>query len=198
MKYLQILEKLDSPVFSLYDLKLRGIKVYPYQLSEWSSKGYISKLKNGIYIVNKERKNIPPPHIAFRLYQPSYLSLEWVLFNTGLIPEVVNNYTSVTNRTGGRYNNKMGNFIYRHVKKDLFFGYYKEFKDGFPYLVAYPEKALVDFLYLNSRNLDSQEDVEELRFHEWQLEELDQEKIYRFAQATSLKKMDHILKLIFE
>ncbi|SRR6056297_795557 len=197
MKYLEVLEKLNSPVFSLQDLELKGIQVYPYQLSEWSSKGYISKLKNGIYIVNKEKNNTSPAHIAFRLYQPSYLSLERVLFDIGLIPEVVNNYTSITTRAGRRYSNDMGNFVYRHVKKDLFFGYYKAFEGGLPYLVAYPEKALVDFLYLNSHNLDSRDDIEELRFNEEELKELDQERVYEFARATGLKKMDHILKLIF-
>ncbi|SRR6056297_3055392 len=198
MKYIELIEKLQSPVFTLQDLKLAGIKVYPYQLSNWSSKGYISKLKNGIYILNKEKNKVPGQHIAFSLNPKSYLSMEWALFKYGLIPEIVNAYTSVTAKSGRTYHNKMGTFIYRSVKKELFFGYYKEKENGFPYLIAYPEKALVDFLYLNSGTLDTKEDVEELRLNQFELENLDKKKIDEYARATNLKKMSKILKLIFE
>ncbi len=198
MKYIELIEKLPSPVFTLQDLKLAGIKIYPYQLSNWSSKGYILKLKNGVYILNREMDKVPGRHIAFSLNPKSYLSMEWALFKYGLIPEIVNAYTSITTKPGRTYNNKMGTFIYRSVKKDLFFGYYKEKENGFPYLIAYPEKALVDFLYLNSGILDTKEDVEELRLNQVELKNLNKNKINEYAKATNLKKMSKILKLIFE
>ena len=164
MKYTD-LNKLPCPVFSRQDLKLLGVKVFDYQLSLWRKRGYIIKLKNGLYILASAAKKISPEEISSQLYAPSYVSLEKALCAYGIIPEMVYAVTCVTPKTTRRFRNKAGNFIYRHIKPSLFFGY-RQIKTGeMPYLLAEPEKAFLDFLYLNLRKLKTTADSQEMRFN---------------------------------
>lgn len=196
MKYIQLLNNLSSPIFTLQDLRVQGIKVYPYQLSQWREQGYLRKLKNGIYLIDSRKKEVTKEHIAFRLYQPSYLSLEWALSVHGLIPEVVYQCVSVTARSTREFSNDMGLFVYRHVKKELFFGYRKEERNGSVYLIAEPEKALLDYIYLNSVKIKDEKDVEELRLNPEVLEELDRKKLEKYAGIAGRRTGD-ILNIIF-
>ena len=75
MKYNELSAAIKSPVFSRHDLALSGHKVFDYQLSLWVKKGYLVRLKNGIYAFSREKEKLRGEGIAFLLYQPSYLSL---------------------------------------------------------------------------------------------------------------------------
>lgn len=197
MKYNEFIEKLDEPIFSLQSLRLTGIKLYPYQLTMWSNKGYIIKLKNGVYAVADRKNKIKKEHVAYRLYEPSYISLEWALSYYGLIPEMVFNVTSVTTKTTRNYDNKIGLFIYRHIKPAMFVGYKKMDVENQPYLMALPEKALVDYLYLNSSKINNQDEFDELRLNEVEIKRLDSKKIEEFGELTGSKKVKKIIKMLY-
>lgn len=196
MKYIDLISKITDPIFSIQDLVLMGIKIYPYQLSAWSRKKYIQKLKNGLYVISERAKNLKTETIAFNLYQPSYVSLEWALFKYGLIPEVVFNPTSVTVKTTRTFKNNFGLFSYRHLKKELFFGYRKISENGQIYLIAEPEKALFDYLYLNSPKIKTPEDIEELRFNEVEIEKLDKTKLQKYAEIANNKNLQKLISKI--
>ncbi|MFP4000150.1 MAG: hypothetical protein ACLFUN_09930 [Desulfobacterales bacterium] len=49
------------------------------QFSQWVKKGYIVRLKNGLYTFARALDKIRPGEVARLLYQPSYLSLESAL-----------------------------------------------------------------------------------------------------------------------
>jgi len=122
------------------------------QLNRWLDKGLIIKLKKGIYILNKNDRKIQPGEafIANELYAPSYVSLEYALNLYGLIPEKVTWVTSVTTKKTARFSNELGEYVYQHVKPGAFRGFQSiKDKDGFSAFIAEPEKAVVDFLYLN-------------------------------------------------
>ena len=193
MKYIDLINKITDPIFSIQDLALTGIKIYPYQLSAWSQKKYIQKLKNGLYVISERAKNLKMETIAFNLYQPSYISLEWALFKYGLIPEIVFNPTSVTAKTTRTFKNNFGLFSYRHLKKELFFGYRKISENGQIYLIAEPEKALLDYLYLNSPKIKTPEDIEELRFNEIEIEKLDKTKLRKYAKMANNKNLEKLI-----
>ena len=193
MKYIDLINKITDPIFSIQDLALTGIKIYPYQLSAWSQKKYIQKLKNGLYVISERAKNLKMETIAFNLYQPSYISLEWALFKYGLIPEIVFNPTSVTAKTTRTFKNNFGLFSYRHLKKELFFGYRKISENGRIYLIAEPEKALLDYLYLNSPKIKTPEDIEELRFNEIEIEKLDKTKLLKYAKIANSKNLEKLI-----
>lgn len=145
MKYQELRKRIKRAVFTRQDLRLRGLKVFDYQFSLWQKQGYITRLKNGVYLFSEQAEGLKPEELAQLLYSPSYISLEKALSIYGLIPEMVYGITSITPKTTRRFKNKFGNFIYRHIKPSLFFGY-REMKG---YLMADPEKALLDYLYLN-------------------------------------------------
>ncbi len=122
------------------------------QLNRWHKKGLIIKLKRGTYLFNKTDRKTNPSliFVANQLYAPSYVSLEFALNHYDLIPEKVVDVTSVSTRKTMRIKNELGVFIYQHIKPDAFRGF-RLVRDerGMPLLLAEPEKAVVDFLYLN-------------------------------------------------
>ena len=126
------------------------------QLTRWQKKGLLVKLKRSYYLLNENDRKISPTKcfIANLLYQPSYVSLEYALSRYGLIPERVTDITSITTKKTTRFNNKLGSFIYQHIKRQAFRGFesLKE-TNSFSCLIAGPEKAVVDFLYLNLSKL---------------------------------------------
>ncbi|MEA1962775.1 MAG: hypothetical protein U9M94_00885 [Patescibacteria group bacterium] len=193
MKYIDLINKMPDQIFSIHDLALIGIKIYPYQLSLWSQKKYIQKLKNGLYIISERAKDLKIETIAFNLYQPSYISLEWALFKYGLIPEIVFNLTSVTAKSTRIFKNNFGSFFYRHLKKELFFGYRKISENGQIYLIAEPEKALLDYLYLNSPKIKTKEDIEELRFNEIEIKKLNKTKLKKYAKMANNKNLQKLI-----
>jgi predicted transcriptional regulator of viral defense system len=198
MKYIELRQKIKTPIFSLQDLKVAGFKVRSRQLSEWADNNYLIKLKNGVYLFADKKEAVLKEHVAFNICQPSYVSLEWALSIYGLIPETVYNVTSITVRATREYNNDLGGFIYRHVKKELFFGYNKITKNSQTFLLAEPEKALLDYLYLNAHKIKTEDDIEELRLNEFNLKKLNKSKIKKYSGAFPVKSgVKNILKLIF-
>ena len=190
MKYEKLALLLTTPIFSKNDIILAGGKIYDYQLTRWVKKGYLLKLRNGIYVFNKDSEKIKGEEVAAALYQPSYLSLESALSAYGFIPEIVYAHVSVTAKINRRFDNKFGHFIYRHVKSELFWGYREVKTDAGRYLIAEPEKALLDYLYLNLSKINSESDFENLRFNEDRLSEtLNKEKFLLYLQAFEMKKL---------
>ena len=121
------------------------------QLSRWLKSGRIVPLRRGMYALAQRYRSTPvnAAELANRLYRPSYLSTEWALGFYGLIPEMVVTYTSVSSRPPQAFSNDFGNFSYRHVKQDAFFGMVASSIAGRKVMLASPEKALLDLWYLN-------------------------------------------------
>lgn len=104
------------------------------------------------------------------MYSPSYVSLESGFAFYNLIPEGVFTTTSVTTKNTANYNTRIGNFDFRHIKEDLFFGYRLVQEQGFTFKIAEAEKVVLDFFYLNTINFI--EEMEELRLNEIQAKEV--------------------------
>jgi hypothetical protein len=190
MKYSDLSKVIKGPYFSRSDLVSRGQKIFGYQLHLWVKKGYLLKLRNGIYAFVKDRERITGEEIAALLYQPSYLSLESALAWYGFIPEMVYARVSVTARTNRTFTNDFGTFIYRHVKAELFWGYVEIKTDLGHYLLAELEKALLDYLYLNLSRIRSDADFENLRLNADRLKEtLDADKFLKYLSAFDVKRM---------
>jgi len=199
MKYTEFIREIKGPVFSIQDVKLLGLNIYSRQLSLWANEGHIVKLKNGVYLISERKDIVSKEHIAFVLYQPSYISLEWALSHYGIIPEIVHNVTAITSKVTRTFENELGAFIYRNIKNTLFFGY-KKIDDGKGvYLLAEPEKALLDYLYLNLSKINNKDDIYELRFNRFSIDEvIDERKLYRYAKIFGSKKLDQMLAFVME
>ncbi|MEK9155822.1 MAG: hypothetical protein AAB360_00770 [Patescibacteria group bacterium] len=194
MKYNQLRLQINKPYFTLDDLRLRGLKVYSYQFSLWQKRGYIKQLKRGTYVFADKEDELAPPEISFLLYQPSYLSLETALNHYGLIPEIVQAQTAVTAKINRRFKNSYGSFIYRHLKPSLFFGYTPAQTKYGKYLLAEPEKALLDYLYLNLGKINTQNDIENLRLNCQILREIiTKGKLDRYLKIFDSRKLNRTI-----
>jgi len=85
--------------------------------------------------------------LANFLYQPSYISFESALNFYGILSQFPYEISSATARktTKKEFEDKV--FTYTRIKRDLFWGYEK--KGSF--IIAFPEKALADQLYLSAK-----------------------------------------------
>lgn len=96
--------------------------------------------------------------LANFIYQPSYISFESALNFYGILSQFPYEISSATTRKTVKKKFEGKIFTYSEIKKDLFWGYEK--KDNF--IIALPEKALLDQLYLAAKgykkiNLDEYE-----------------------------------------
>jgi predicted transcriptional regulator of viral defense system len=122
------------------------------KLKELQNKGYLTRLKKGFYVFNKNfiGRDYSAQIVANLLCGPSYLSLEYALAYYGLIPERVEVFTCVTNGKNKIFQTPIGSFSYRHLSASLYpYGItLKEGPDGRRFLVASAEKALLDIFTL--------------------------------------------------
>jgi predicted transcriptional regulator of viral defense system len=171
MKFREFENRIRSlPGFTINDLRKIDPNFYRQQLTYWQKEGYIKPFAGGIYILADQQMDEPTCFmLANRLYEPSYLSLETALAYYQVIPEAVLSITSVSSRKTKQYQSEWGSLTYRSVKPVLMFGYEViEVSSTRKYLLARPEKAVLDYLYLNPK-VSSIEDFEGLR---WNREEL--------------------------
>ncbi len=121
------------------------------QLSRWQKRGLILPLRKGVYVLGPTQSSSSPDllMLANIIYEPSYVSLEYALHFYGLIPERVMQVTSITTRKTKSFKNSFGCFVYQHLKPCAFRGFRQELGKGGSFFLAEPEKAVVDFLYLN-------------------------------------------------
>ncbi len=166
------------------------------QLSRWQKKGLIIALRKGFYVLNhNDRKlEINQNFMANVLYEPSYVSLESALNFYGLIPEKVMDVTSVTTRKTVRFHNKCGNFIYQHIKPEAFRGFKRMGEGQTLFFMAEPEKAVVDFLYLNLSQFAA--DTRELLEHSYRfqnIEELNKKRMIELGKLFNSKKLMHTI-----
>ncbi len=161
------------------------------QLGRWAKEGKVLRLKRGIYTLPDDRRALPVsiPWLANTLYSPSYISLEYVLARYDLIPEKVQAITSVTGLKTQTFINPLGRFVYRHMKRDLFFGF-AEVNDEFQkkVLMATKEKALLDTIYLLDRCNPSEEFFEQnMRLQ--QVDQLAKKRLKEYARRFNSKRI---------
>jgi len=159
------------------------------QIHRWNSAGKIVRLRKGLYAFAEpyQRQPLFPVSLAAVIYPPSYLSLQWALGFYGLIPERVVTFTSVTTRQTNFFANSLGRFEYRHVKSALFCGYRQIAMSGQSVWMASPEKALLDFLYLEP-GLWTADRLRELRFQNF--DQVDPKKLSQAAAGFASRRID--------
>ncbi len=159
MRYSELTQKITYPIFTINDV-LKYFSNEPEnqintQIHRLLKSGNIVSIKRGLYIfANTEVDEFV---LANKIYSPSYVSMESVLNIYGVIPDIPVNVTSMTTVTPKKITSKKGVFLYSKIKKDLFFGYESKLDSSgkMYYLIASPEKALLDYIYVRKiKNLD--------------------------------------------
>jgi predicted transcriptional regulator of viral defense system len=191
MNYLEFKEKLkDFVVFNLTDIRKIESGFDLRRLSEWQEKGYIKMIRRGYYAFCGLKVSESVLFlIANKIYTPSYVSLEMALSHYNLIPEAVYGITSVTSRKTNRFRTDFGEFVYRCVKSQLLFGYKLVSYEGQNFKIAEPEKAILDYFYLNA-HLKTTEDFDGLRLNSVEFKELtDKDRLQSYLVAFDNKRL---------
>ena len=125
---------------------------------------WLARVGKGLY-ANMLRSEGPPTveDAAAVLYPPAYISLASALFAHGIADQAPHLLTCVTTNKTKLFRTALGEIRYQHIKSSLFFGYALE--RSIPR--AHPEKAALDFVYLELRN------SRQPALDEWNWEELD-------------------------
>lgn len=183
---------LNFPVIPLIEIE----KLFPgfdrNALTRWQKKGYLEKVRNGFYRLTSAKiiGDANLFYIANRIYSPSYVSLQSALRWYDFIPEGVFTITSVTTKKTKSFETPEGNFSFKSLRKELFFGYQLEKVGNHYFKIASPEKAILDYLYLNS-HLSSFDDLYELRLNVWELKKkLKMKELENFLLYFSSKALN--------
>lgn len=144
-----ITKKIYDSSFSLFTLKtLRDVLEIRKESTMFS---IVKKLIRAKVLIKIERNKyllrdakINDFALANFIYQPSYVSFENALNFYGILSQFPYGVSSATTKKTLVKNFQDKAFVYTHIKEDLFWGYEK--KQGF--IIAFPEKALLDQLYL--------------------------------------------------
>ncbi len=191
----------DYPIFSTSQLSALGQGDSPTlrnQISDWTEKGLLVKLRNNLYVLNEHDRKWSPSRffLATQIYAPSYVSGESAMGFYDLIPERVADITCVSTKKTAAFSNALGTFVYQHLKADCFAGFSSRRDDsGLPFLIAAPEKALIDHLYLNMKKFaDASPDIFEGSLRLQNLEQLRPDQLTRWARQCRNKKLKQIVK----
>ena len=143
------------------------------RVSRWMKSGEIQGVVPGIYVTASEFRKRPVSMeiLANKIFGPSYVSFEYVLARSGLIPEAVQGITSATPKRNRDFDSPLGRFSYRHLPLEIYtFGWTREtLMDGSGFLIATPEKALLDMLY-RSGSVRSIKTLEARLFEDFRLD----------------------------
>lgn len=174
MNSLEVLKKLEDfekSYFTTADLR----KIFPSggegfntTIARLIDKEVLIGLNRGIYLLRSRPWELDK--IANQLYYPSYLSFVSALSRYGIIGQIPYSLTFATLKKSKKMILGGKEVVYSQLKPELFFGY--KLEGGMN--IAYPEKALLDQLYLTSLGkgfLDFEEltliDLDKKRFHEY-------------------------------
>jgi len=161
-------------------------------LSRLNGEEVVTRIKRGLYVNNlaadvHEYEALPyltAPH-------PSYVSLFSILSERGLIDDMVPAVYGVTTGTSTDYRASSGIYRIYHIKEELMWGYEeKRYKHGVR-IVAEPEKAFLDLVYLSktpSRDISLPGNWPEI------YRKLDRKKFKDYIQKADSKRLDNFLK----
>ena len=176
-----------------------------FNIKYWLKKGKIIVLKKGLYLL-KERWEKETDrggyleYIANQLYQPSYLSGEYVMSKYGLLTEAVFGITSMTTKTTKAFINSLGNFNYYSLSPKIFLGYEVRKTGGFPVAMAKKSKAVFDFLYLRflKNTPVNKKAIEELRINWENITKAEFKELIDYGKQTKSVRLNQVINLIID
>lgn len=155
-----------------------------YFLETQVENGLFLRLKRGLYVL---KTDIPSEEeIANKLYRPSYISFEYALAYYNRLAEMPYQVTSATTKPTRLFTPQDRSYAYYSIKKEAYTGYTLVEKNNRRFLIADPEKTVVDYFYyvtLGKRVLND-------RFY---ISGLNKKKALRYG---TLYQRDSLIKLI--
>ena len=174
-----------------------------FNIKYWTKNELIIPLKKGKYILKsrfekEENKDLYLEYLANKIYEPSYISGEYVMSKYNLLTEAVYGISSVTTRKTKTFDNKLGRFNYYSLSPRLFFGFEIMKFYSASIMVAKKPKAVLDYLYLRflKNALISEKSIEELRINWENLNKKEFEELEKYARIVKNKRTLEVISLI--
>lgn len=180
--------------------ELRGYSSPKARITRMIKSGKVIQVRRGIFLDADDRE-YSLKSLASVIYGPSYISFEYALAHYGLIPERVSVLTSAVYKKNKnrRFHTPLGDFYYYYLPAAVYpYGIVREEENKQSYLIATPEKALLDMLY-KVRGVTTHKALTALLFEDWRMERgriaaMDREGIYSIAPLYKKTIMTLFLK----
>ncbi len=198
----------DHPIEELdYQLLMSYLSDYAKprdKITRLITAGKIIPVKKGLYVFGKDyRKGLVCKEVLANLiYGPSYISREYALAYYGLIPERVEELTSVTTGKQRCFDTSLGRFSYKKItlKRYSVGVLLNELDSKHQFFIASPEKALIDH-YMLQKGLADQKSIEEylhedLRIEPSDLKRLNLSELERIAECFPRNRMQKLLNYL--
>jgi predicted transcriptional regulator of viral defense system len=182
MSFQELRRAVEGEIFD-YQMLMQHLREYKKprdKITRLMISGSIIRIKKGLYTFGPDfQRNSPSVEILANLiHPPSYISLEYALSKYGLIPERVYVVTSICLKRPRVFKTPLGTFSYKKRPLSIYPTGIKQVQvpDEGNYLIAEPEKALVDFLFQTSEIKDVLE-MKEYLYENLRMELLDLRKL---------------------
>lgn len=165
---LSAVKKLQRPVFTTHDVVLSSggsVSNVIQGLNYLCREGIVLKIRRGIWALDIGNEKISPYSVVPFLLsnQRVYVSFISALHLYGIIEQIPQVITLASMSHTGRISTKAGTFCVHRINSSFFkgFGWYK---GNGRFLIAEPEKALIDCLYISARRKKQFAHFPELHF----------------------------------
>ena len=203
----KIRAKIHGEIFDYQVLldALAGYRKPRDKITRLLAAGTIVRIKKGLYCFGEpfRKEHISREYLANLIYGPSYISAEYALSYYGLIPERVETITSVATRRSRDFATPVGVFSYYMLKPSRYaVGAVFETAGKIPYLMASPEKALVDKVWSDKRFnglriIDFDDYLsDDLRIDRGDLRKLEHDRLQAIAKAYDSAKINNLVRHI--
>ena len=150
----QAVQRIDRPVFTTREIaavRSGSVAATSQALGRLERDGLLVRVRRGVWCAPSDPRFTPFALVPFLAGgHAAYVSFLSALHLHGLIDQIPRTvYAATTGHTCER-NTPVATYSYHRIDPRLFAGY-DWYGDGQAFLVASPEKALVDCLYLSSR-----------------------------------------------
>ncbi len=167
---------------------------------EIKKRGWLVPLKRGLYfiadITSRGFAGISPFVIASAFNKDSYVSLDSALSFYNLFDQMLRTTTSITTHRSKKYVFQGNTYRYLKIKKDLYFGFTIESREGYYIKIAELEKVILDYLYFKNDTYSLDFLIEKLKKAK---NKIDFRKLFDYAKRfpeTTKRKTGFILDLL--
>ncbi len=190
LEIIKTLQKRNISVFSLADFRrlfaIKNAQTLYKKIQRLEKDGVIEFLVKGKYLFILNNSTTADYEIANFLYPQSYVSLESALSYYGIITGFPYGTTSITVKKPRTFKCQGREFNYSQIAPALYFGMEKDKN----FLIASPEKALIDYIYFGNKGLRGQD------FDEMDFSIIDRKKLALYAKMANIRKFPKIWSLI--
>ncbi|MEW6086776.1 MAG: hypothetical protein AB1498_00475 [bacterium] len=155
MSVLTAIKQLNRPVFTTRELAAhyKGTLSNTTQtLNHLEKKGVVLKIKRGVWGLNIGSERLSPYMVIpfLSVVQRLYVSFITALHLYDIIEQIPQAITLASTSHTKTIKTKLGTFFIHRISPSFFKGF-DWYKNGGKFLIAEPEKALIDCLYVSSR-----------------------------------------------